>query len=182
MGQIKQKLRYYNVGSHYSNITMLLPLVLLMLYCLVTNVVAECPPGNDFYHVLIYIYIYIHTIVIGIYLMHNKVCYTNVSYFLHEYLRNKDIICGHSDAGGGQWLYPNGTTCTNTSSPIQCTHDTDGNTIVLRRVANTFRMSDELGYTCYLPHSCNNASTDMITANIYCKSFKIIEVLYFIAS
>ena len=117
-------------------------------------------------------------------MMYNGVCYTNGSYFLNEDLRNnKDLICGHSDAGGGQWLYSDGTTCTNTSSPIQCTHDdTDGNTIKLRRVANTFGIGDELGYTCCLPHSCNNANTDMTTANIYCKSFLKIVISYFIAS
>ena len=104
--------------------------------------------------------------------MNGAVCYTNGSYFLHEDLDDRPLICGHSDAGGGQWLNPDGTTCTSTSSPTQCTHDdTDGNTIVLRRVANTFGIGDELGYTCCLPHSCNNANTDMITANIYCKSF-----------
>ena len=115
--------------------------------------------------------------------MYDGVCYTNGSYFLNGPLSTTDLICGHSDAGGGQWLYPDGTTCTNTSSPIQCTHDdTDGNIIELRRVANTFGTDDELGYTCCLPHSCNNANTDMITANIHCKSFKIIVILYFIAS
>ena len=104
--------------------------------------------------------------------MNGAVCYTNGSYFLHENLDDNPLTCGHSDAGGGQWLYPDGTTCTNTSSPTQCTHDdTDGNTIVLRRVDSS-GIGDELGYTCCLPHSCNNANTDMITANIYCKSFK----------
>ena len=102
--------------------------------------------------------------------MYDGVCYTNGSYFIHGDLRDTPLICGHSDAGGGQWLYPNGTTCTNTSSLIYCTHDdTDGNTIVLRRGASTFGIGDELGYTCCLPHSCNNANTDMITANIYSK-------------
>ena len=104
--------------------------------------------------------------------MRGSVCYTNGAYFLHEDLDDAPLICGHSDAGGGQWLYPDGTTCTSTSSPTQCTHDdTDGNTIELKRVANTFGTDDELGYTCCLPHSCDNANTDMITANIYCKSF-----------
>ena len=99
--------------------------------------------------------------------MYNGDCYTSGSYFLNGPLETIDLICGNSDAGGGQWLYPNGTICTNTSSPIQCTHDdTDGNTIVLRRVANTFGIGHELGYTCYLS---NNANTDMITANIYSK-------------
>ena len=102
--------------------------------------------------------------------MYGGDCYTNGSYFLNGPLSTTNLIYGHSDAGGGQWLYPNGTTCTNTSSPIQCTHnDIDGNTMVLRRVANTFGLGDELGYTCCLPHSCNNANTDMITANIYSK-------------
>ena len=102
--------------------------------------------------------------------MYDGVCYSNESYFLNGPLSTTDLICGQSDAGDGQWLYPDGTTCTSTSSPIQCTHnDTDGNTIVLRRVANTFGIDDELGYTCCLPHSCNNANTDMITANIYSK-------------
>ena len=99
--------------------------------------------------------------------MHDGVCYTNGSYFVIGPLSTTNLICGHSDAGG-QWLYPNGTTCTNTSSPIQCTHnDTDGNTIVLRRDDGTFDIpTHELGYTCCLPHSCNNTNTDMITANI----------------
>ena len=47
----------------------------------------------------------------------------------------------------------------------------------MRRVA-TFGTNHELGYTCCLPHSCNNSNTDMITANIYCKSFKIIVISY----
>ena len=102
--------------------------------------------------------------------MYDGVCYTNGSYFENGLLKNKDLICGHSDAGGGQWLYPDGTTCTSTSSPIQCTHnDTDGNTIVMRRDTSAFLTTDELGYTCCLPHSCNNDNTDMITANIYSK-------------
>ena len=114
--------------------------------------------------------------------MYEGVCYTNGSYFLSEDLRNNNgmerpLICGHSDAGGGQWLYPDGTTCTSTSSPIQCTHD--GNATELRRVA-TFGTNHELRYTCCLPHSCNNSN--MITANIYCKSFKIIVISYFITS
>ena len=88
---------------------------------------------------------------------------------------DRPLICGHSDAGGGQWLYPDGTTCTSTRSPIRCTHD--GNAIELKRVA-TFGTNHELRYTCCLPHSCNNANTDMITANIYCKSFKIIVISY----
>ena len=114
--------------------------------------------------------------------MYNGVCYTNGSYFLHEDLDTGPLICGHSDAGGGQWLYPDGTTCTSTSSPTQCTHDdTDGNTVVLRRVGH-IGIGDELGYTCCLPHICNNTNTDMITANIYCKLFKVIEITYFIAS
>ena len=116
--------------------------------------------------------------------MNGAVCYTNGSYFLHEDLDDRPLICGHSDAGGGQWLYPDGTTCTSTSSPIQCTHnDTDGNTIVSRRGAGAFNtITHELGYTCCLPHSCNNTNTDMITANIYCESFQKFVISYFIAS
>ena len=103
--------------------------------------------------------------------MYDGVCYSNGSYFLNGPLSTTDLICGHSDAGGGQWLYPDGTTCTSTSSPIQCIHDdTDGNTIVLSRGTGDFDITThELGYTCCLPHSCNNANTDMITANIYSK-------------
>ena len=104
--------------------------------------------------------------------MYDGVCYTNRSYYLNGLLSTTDLICGHSDAGDGQWLYPNGITpCGSTTSPIQCTHDdTDGNTIVLRRGGGDFNtINDELGYTCCLPHSCNNANTDMITANIYGK-------------
>ena len=105
--------------------------------------------------------------------MYDGSCYTNGSYFVNGDLSTTDLICGHSDEGGGQLLYPNGTTCTSTSSPIQCTHDdTDGNTIVLRRGAGDFNTTThELGYTCCLPHSCNNTNTDMITANIYSKYF-----------
>ena len=55
--------------------------------------------------------------------MNGAVCYSNGSYFLHEDLDSEPLICGHSDVGGGQWLYPDGTTCTKTSSPTQCTHD-----------------------------------------------------------
>ena len=103
--------------------------------------------------------------------MYQRKCYTNGSYFLNDDLRNnKDLICGHSDAGGGQWLYPDDTTCTNTSSPIECTRDdTNGNTIELRKLNSYFSIGNELGYTCCLPHSCNNSNTDMITANIYGK-------------
>ena len=102
--------------------------------------------------------------------MYDGVCYTNGSYFENTLMKTADLICGHSDEGGGQLLYPNGTTCTSTSSPIQCTDD-DGNTIVLRRVSVTFDIGHELGYKCCLPHtcSCNNPSTDMIIANIYSK-------------
>ena len=103
--------------------------------------------------------------------MYGGVCYSNGSYFLNGPLSTTDLICGHSDAGGGQWLYPDCTTCTSTSSPIQCTHnDTDGNTIVLSKDTSNFdTTTHELGYTCCLPHSCNNTNTDMITANIYSK-------------
>ena len=102
--------------------------------------------------------------------MYDGVCYTSGSYFLNGPLSTTSLICGHSDVGGGQWLYPDGTTCTNTSSPIHCTHnDTDGNTIVLRRGTGSFDIDDELGYTCCLPHNCNNANTDMIMANIFSK-------------
>ena len=102
--------------------------------------------------------------------MYDGVCYPDGSYF-HNDLQNKPILCGHSDTGGGQWLLPDSATCTDTSSPIQCTHNDDnGNTIELEKVY-LFSTDDELGYTCCLPHSCNNPNnpTDMITANIYCK-------------
>ena len=80
-------------------------------------------------------------------------------------------LCGRSDAGGGQWLYPDGTTCTSTSSPIQYTHnDADGNTIVLSRGTGSFDIDDhELGYKCCLPYSSDNANTDIITANVFSK-------------
>ena len=63
--------------------------------------------------------------------MYDGVCYTNGSYFLNGPLSTTDLICGHSDAGGGQWLYPDGSICTNTSSPIQCTPDMGSNTFIV---------------------------------------------------
>ena len=102
--------------------------------------------------------------------MYKKVCYTNGSYFLIGNLSTANpLICGHSGTGGGQWLYPNGTTsCDSTSLPIKCTHD--GNAIKLRKAtSSSFYTSHELGYMCCLPHSCSNSSIDMIIANIFSK-------------
>ena len=112
----------------------------------------------------------ISTIVTGIYLIYKGVCYTNGAYFINGDLSTANpLMCGHSDVGGGQWLYPDGTTsCDSTGSPIQCTHN--DNTIKLSKGTGSFDIDDhELGYKCCLPDSCSNSGTDMITANIYSK-------------
>ena len=99
--------------------------------------------------------------------MYDGSCYTDGSYFLNGPLDTNDLICGHSDAGSGQALLPNTSTCDGSSRPIKCTHNdgNDKNIIVLKRVGS-FDTDNELGYKCCLP---NNCSDSMITANIYSK-------------
>ena len=63
-------------------------------------------------------------------------------------------------------LLPNGSTCNNASRPIQCTRI--GNGFELKKLDDgpPNYSTDELGYKCCLPYSCDNDSTDIIVVNI----------------
>ena len=112
-------------------------------------------------------------IVTGIYLKYNDACYTNGSYFASDYLVDSILICDTNRTTNftfsGEALLPNGSICNMSSRPIQCTHKegTNGFALVLRPIASYF--TDEVGYKCCLPYSCDNDNTDIIIANIYGK-------------
>ena len=97
----------------------------------------------------------------------------NGSYFRPSHLDDNHLLCVHSEAldgvNDGGWIYPDGTSCTSSTSPIQCnTIATDGPTnITLQRV--DYLNNTELVYKCCLPNDCNNGPTDIIIANIYRK-------------
>ena len=111
-------------------------------------------------------------ILIGIvlYLEHDgyKEYYSDGSYFLSDFLSNTVLHCHNGyDEALIEVLLPSGSSCNDTTSPIQCTHS-DNNTIEIRRVGS-FSLSDELVYKCCLPYSCDTNDTGMITANIFGK-------------
>ena len=100
-----------------------------------------------------------------------KEFYSDGSYFLSDFLSNAVLHChiGYDEAlvTPGEVLLPSGSSCNDTTSPIQCTHS-DNNSIEIRRVGS-FSLSNELTYKCCLPYSCDTNGTGMITANIFGK-------------
>ena len=119
--------------------------------------------------------------IIGIYLVYKNKLLPNESYVRPGENADNYIYCVHSAAldgvNDGGWIYPNGTPCTNTTSPIQCANvATDGPTnITLQRVEN-FTMSAV--FKCCLPNDCNNKPTDIIIATIYGKLTQFSDKLH----
>ena len=107
--------------------------------------------------------------------------YNDGSYFLKDFLSSTSLICGHKTLkSGGEVLLPSGSSCNDTTSPIQCTHS-GNNTIAMRRVSS-FSLSDELAYKCCLPYSCDTSGTGMITANVFSKYIIIFYCINYIIS
>ena len=70
----------------------------------------------------------------------------------------------------GGWVYPDGTPCNSTSSPLQCNDiSTAGGptNITVERVASFAGMTAVL--KCCLPNDCNNGPTDTMIITIYGK-------------
>ena len=118
----------------------------------------------------------IYTIVTGIYLEQFGTCYPNGSYFAIDNLNTMPLSCGtNRTLASGEVLLPNGSTCDNASRPIECTkkHEDDTNGFALMWTNNGSSCHSTStgvrGYKCCLPYSCDNDSTDIIIANIYCK-------------
>ena len=97
--------------------------------------------------------------------------YCDGSYFLSDFLSSTTVLRCHSGYHNetlvtGEALLPSGSSCNDSTSPIQCTHD--NNTFAMKRVGS-FSLSDELAYKCCLPYSCDSHGTGMVRANIFGK-------------
>ena len=106
--------------------------------------------------------------------MNNGNCWPNGSYFgdlvvNYTYCIHNEALDGVNDGG---WMYPDGTPCTDTTSPIQCnTIATDGPTNITLQRVNYLTNIAELQYKCCLPNDCSNAPTDIIIAKLYSKLY-----------
>ena len=99
--------------------------------------------------------------------MNRGSCWSNGSYF-----RPTPVYCIHSEAldgvNDGGWIYPDGTSCTSATSPLQCNDvSTAGGptNITVERVASFAGMSAV--FKCCLPNDCNNGPTDIMVITIY---------------
>ena len=111
-------------------------------------------------------------VFIGIYLMHNRVCYTNGSYFFDSHIKldTNSITCAMagSNVVNGEWIGPNDNTiaCPSSSGNLHCTKGSSPNSLKLYIPEHHQIVSSEDGwYKCCLQAGCS----DSIFANIFSK-------------
>ena len=104
--------------------------------------------------------------------MNSGSCWPSGSYFgdlvaNYTYCVHTAALDGVNDGG---WIYPDGTPCTSSTSPIECnTIATDGPTNITMQRLGGAGMFMETAYKCCLPNGCDDGPTDVIIANIYGK-------------
>ena len=144
-------------------------LVVTVLLLSVSEVISECPPSSGKT-----LDVYNNNCIgfIGIYLMHNGVCYPNGTYFHdgHIKLVANSIICAMagSDIDNGVWIIPNNNTitCPSSNGNLHCTKGSSPNSLKLFIPKDHQIVSSEDGwYKCCLQAGCS----DSIFANIFSK-------------
>ena len=145
-------------------------LVVAVLLLSVSEVISECSPSSGKT-----LDVYNNNCIgfIGIYLMHNGVCYPNGSYFFDTAIKKESnsIICAMSGAvvDNGEWIGPNGNiiVCPSFSGNIRCsTNKSSPDSLKLFIPEHHQLVSSEDGwYKCCLQAGCS----DSIFANIFSK-------------
>ena len=145
-------------------------LVVTVLLLSVSEVISECPPSSGKT-----LDVYNNNCIgfIGIYLMHNGVCYPNGSYFFDSHIKTvtNNITCAMAgfNINNRKWTGPNGsntTACPGSSSSgnLYCTNKSNGLELYIPGNYN-LEPTEDGWYMCCLQAGCS----DSIFANIFSK-------------
>ena len=122
--------------------------------------------------------------------MFNGSCYSNSSYINHIYITEKhanysplQCVLPNSILHGGEWVNPNGQSvnCSNnnTNDPLLCIESNNpANITVYRPDRQDFPESQIVGneFKCFLPSSCSDPNTNIITVHIFSKLYLIVLI------
>ena len=119
--------------------------------------------------------------------MFNGDCYPNGSYINHIYITKDNanyspLKCAlpNITLSGGEWVSPNGTALSCNTNPLHCNKTTNPASISLYRPNGGILFNELDGndnnnaFKCYLPSSCSDPTTNIITVNIFSKLYLIL--------
>ena len=139
----------------------------------VSEVISQCPPSSG-KTLDVYNNNCIYNVLIGIYLMHNGVCYPNGSYFYDRNINgvNNSIMCvlPGSTLNDGEWVTPSGSSVNCSTNPLRCNvTSSPANISLYIPTKQNIPPTDDGWYKCCLPTSCSDPNTNITFANIFSK-------------